>query len=178
MRLRSTLQLRGRLGASAAITRAIGLAAVLALAVGMGSVMTLFGCAGKRPDDIGISGAKLAPCPSSPNCVSSDASDSLHDIPPLQFEMSTAEAWPRVQDAVSALPRIQIVKATDVYLHAECKSSLLGFVDDLELQLRPSEGLVAIRSASRVGYSDLGVNRRRVERLRAALINRGIIKNQ
>ena len=92
--------------------------------------------------------------------------------------MSATEAWPQVQDAVSALPRVQIVKATDVYLHAECKSSLLGFVDDLELQLRPSEGLITIRSASRVGFSDLGVNRRRVERLRAALINRGIIKNQ
>jgi len=140
--------------------------------------MSLISCAGKRPPNLGISSTGLAVCPSSPNCVSSDASDSVHAIPPFQLEISTTEAWPQVQDAVSALSGTQIVKATDVYLHAECKSSLLGFVDDLELQLRPSEGLITIRSASRVGFSDLGVNRRRVERLRAALINRGIIKNQ
>jgi len=140
--------------------------------------MSLISCAGKRPSNLGISSSGLAVCPSSPNCVSSDASDSVHATPPFQLEVSATEAWPQVQDAVSALPRVQIVKATDVYLHAECKSSLFGFVDDLELQLRPTEGLIAIRSASRVGFSDLGVNRRRVERLRAALINRGIIKNQ
>ena len=138
--------------------------------------MSLISCAGKRPSNLGISNSGLAVCPSSPNCVSSDASDSVHAVPPFQLEMSTAKAWPRVQDAVSALPRAQIVKATDVYLHAECKSSLFGFVDDLELQLRPTEGLIAIRSASRVGYSDLGVNRQRVEHLRAALIKHGIIK--
>jgi len=140
--------------------------------------MSLISCAGTRPSNLGVSSSGLAVCPSSPNCISSDASDSVHAILPFQLEMPTTEAWPRVQDAVSALPRVQIVKATDVYLHAECKSSLFGFVDDLELQLRPTEGLIAIRSASRVGFSDLGVNRRRVERLRAALVNRGIIKNQ
>ena len=138
--------------------------------------MSLISCAGKRPPNLGISNSGLAVCPSSPNCVSSDASSGIHAIPPFQLEMSTVEAWPQVQDAVSTLPGVQIVKATDVYLHAECRSSLFGFVDDLELQLRPSEGLIAIRSASRMGFSDLGVNRRRVERLRAALIKRGIIK--
>jgi uncharacterized protein (DUF1499 family) len=66
------------------------------------------------------------------------------------------------------------VNETSGYLHAECRSALLGFVDDLELHLRPSEGVIAVRSASRLGYSDFGVNRRRVEVLRASLISRGM----
>ena len=62
------------------------------------------------------------------------------------------------------------------YLHAECRSAVFGFVDDLELNLRPAEGIIAVRSASRLGYSDLGVNRKRIETLRTALIRQGIVK--
>jgi uncharacterized protein (DUF1499 family) len=69
-----------------------------------------------------------------------------------------------------------VVEETANYLHAECASALFGFVDDLELHLRESNNIVAIRSASRVGYSDLGVNRRRVEGLREALRARGIVR--
>ena len=140
--------------------------------------MSLVSCAGQRPLNLGVSDSGLAPCPSSPNCVSSDAHDSDHAIPPFQLEVSPAEAWPVVHELVSGLPRVQIVKATDVYLYAECKSRLMGFVDDLELHLRPAGDIIAIRSASRVGLSDLGVNRRRVEDLRTVLISRGIIRNQ
>lgn len=140
--------------------------------------MSLVSCAGKRPVNLGVSDSGLAPCPPSPNCVSSDARDSNHAIPPFQLEVSPAAAWPVVHELVSGLPRVQIVEATDVYLYAECKSRLIGFVDDLELHLRPAEGVIAVRSASRVGHSDLGVNRRRLEDLRAVLISRGIIRNQ
>jgi uncharacterized protein (DUF1499 family) len=76
---------------------------------------------------------------------------------------------------VAALPRTRIVADTGSYLHAECRSALFGFVDDLELQLRPDRSLIAVRSASRVGYSDLGANRRRVEELRSELARRGIV---
>jgi uncharacterized protein (DUF1499 family) len=140
--------------------------------------MSLVSCAGKRPLNLGVSDFELAPCPSSPNCVSSDARDSAHATPPFQLEVSPAEAWPVVNEVVSGLHRVQIVEATDVYLYAECKSRLIGFVDDLELHLRPAEGVIAVRSASRVGHSDLGVNRRRLEDLRAVLISRGIIRRQ
>jgi len=68
------------------------------------------------------------------------------------------------------------VKETSDYLHAECRSAWFGFVDDLELHLRPSEASIAVRSASRLGYSDLGVNRRRVEDLRASLIGRQVLR--
>ncbi len=71
------------------------------------------------------------------------------------------------------MPRTRIVTESPEYLHAECRSSVFGFVDDLELQLRPSDGIIAVRSASRLGHSDFGVNRKRIETLRNALIKKG-----
>ena len=79
-------------------------------------------------------------------------------------------------ELVSELPRTRIIKEGSGYLHAECQSALLGFVDDLELHLRSSEGVIAVRSASRLGYSDFGVNRRRVEALRSFFIDRGMVR--
>jgi uncharacterized protein (DUF1499 family) len=77
---------------------------------------------------------------------------------------------------VAALPRTTVIEETANYLHAQCASALFGFIDDLELHLRESDNIVAVRSASRVGYSDLGVNRRRVEGLREALQARGVVR--
>jgi uncharacterized protein (DUF1499 family) len=139
--------------------------------------MTLISCAGTRPENLGVTESRLAPCPASPNCVSSDASDEAHFIPPLRLALSDAEAWGAVRDAVATLPRTRVVSATQDYVHAECRSALLGFVDDLELHLRPDQGVVAVRSASRLGYSDLGVNRRRVERLRSILVREGVLQS-
>jgi uncharacterized protein (DUF1499 family) len=138
--------------------------------------ISIFSCAGKRPANLGVSAAGLAPCPASPNCVSSDASDSEHGVAPLRLAVAPERAWQRAREAVSELPRTRIVKETPDYLHAECRSLLFGFVDDLELHLRPEEEIIAIRSASRLGHSDLGVNRRRVEGLRASLMNRGVLR--
>lgn len=120
--------------------------------------------------------AGIASCPASPNCVSSAAQDTQHRIPPFQLAMAPAEAWQTTRELVAELPRTHIVQETADYLHAECRSALFGFVDDLELQLRPMEGIIAVRSAARMGYSDLGVNRRRVERLRVALLGREVLK--
>lgn len=139
-------------------------------------VMSIPSCAGKRPSDLGFSNAGLAPCPSSPNCVSSDARDGDHQVTPLRLAASPADAWQRVRQVVSELPRTQIVKEAPNYVHAECRSLVFGFVDDLELHLRAAEDTIAIRSASRLGYSDLGANRRRVEDLRASLTSRGVLR--
>jgi uncharacterized protein (DUF1499 family) len=136
----------------------------------------LVSCTGSIPSTLGVSGSGMAPCPSSPNCVSSDAQDSDHQISPLQLTEPATEAWVVVQDLLAKLPRTRIVSDKPGYLHAECRSALLGFVDDLELNLRPSEGVIAVRSASRLGYSDFGVNRRRIEELRTSLINRGVVR--
>jgi uncharacterized protein (DUF1499 family) len=123
-----------------------------------------------------MTGGRLAPCPRSPNCVSSDAADAEHGIAPLALAAPPAEAWRAAREAVAALPRTRIVSEGGDSLHAECRSALFRFVDDLELQLRPAEGVIAVRSASRIGYSDLGVNRRRVEALRSALRARGAVR--
>jgi uncharacterized protein (DUF1499 family) len=119
---------------------------------------------------------RLATCPDSPNCVSSDAADPAHYIAPFAIILPAREAWPLVREAVKEIPRTEITRQTDIYLHAECRSAVFRFVDDLELELRAGEGIIAVRSASRKGYSDFGVNRRRVENLREVLRRRGIVK--
>jgi uncharacterized protein (DUF1499 family) len=138
--------------------------------------MPLLSCAGQRPANLGVSDGSLAPCPSSPNCVSSDATDESHQVPPLRLAAPPAEAWGAARKAVSELPRTRIAQETGDYLHAECRSAVFGFVDDLELHLRPASGIIAVRSASRLGHSDLGVNRRRVEDLRASLTALGALR--
>ena len=139
-------------------------------------VMPLFSCAGTRPSNLGVKDSRLAPCPSSPNCVSSDDADPGHRIPPLEFTIPAGEAWRAARSAVAGLARTKIVTDTDDYLHAECSSAFFGFVDDLELHLRPADHLIAVRSAARLGHGDFGVNRRRVENLRSSLRRQGIVR--
>ena len=121
-----------------------------------------------------MSSGPLRPCPASPNCVCSEGVDAGHAVEPLRFSGSPVEAWSAAVAAVGALPRTRIVSSGDGRLHAEARSRIFRFVDDLELRLAPEEGCIHVRSASRLGYSDLGVNRRRVEELRGALQAGGI----
>lgn len=138
--------------------------------------MSIFSCSGKRPDHLGKSDARLAPCPGTPNCVSSDSPDTSHHVPPLILNQSPDTVWTDLVDVVSGLPRTRIVSQSENYLHAECSSAVFGFVDDLEFDLREADGLIAVRSAARLGQSDLGVNRRRVEKIRQILKDRGKIR--
>ena len=121
------------------------------------------------------SGPGMPPCPTSPNCVSSEAGDPLHAVAPFLLRVPAQEAWPVVREEVAKLPRTRLVVATPTLLEAECRSALFGFVDDLRLELRSGDGTIAVRSASRLGYSDMGVNRHRVEQLRQALVRRGVL---
>lgn len=122
-----------------------------------------------RQNPIGAKNGRLAPCPSSPNCVCSDVEDQAHSIAPFALAAGPAEAWAALRAEIAARPRTRIVTITDDYLHAEERSRIFGFVDDIEFHLRPAERIIAVRSASRVGYSDFGVNRRRVEEVRQVL---------
>ena len=108
----------------------------------------------------------LKPCPPKRNCVCSrhDAS-SRHRVEPFAVSGDPEEAFGRLKSLLEAVPRTRIVTATDDYLHAVCRTRL-GFPDDVECLLSPEEGVIHVRSASRLGYSDWGVNRRRVEDLR------------
>ncbi len=140
--------------------------------------MAFFSCAGTRPTDIGVIDGHLAACPSSPNCVSSDADadDSTHYVAPFVLATDPADAWKAAESAVASLPRTEIVTQDPDYLYAECTSALMGFVDDLELQLRAPEGIITVRSASRIGYGDMGVNRARIEELRSKLVADGAVR--
>jgi uncharacterized protein (DUF1499 family) len=106
------------------------------------------------------------PCPDRPNCVSSLATDTRHFIEPLHFTDEPGKAWARLKAVLQQQPRTRIVAEQGDYLRAECRSLVFRFVDDVEFVMQPQQQQIQVRSASRTGYSDLGVNRRRVERLR------------
>jgi uncharacterized protein (DUF1499 family) len=110
----------------------------------------------------------LAPCPASPNCVSSQATDSEHHVAPLRITGDAAQATDDLRSIIESMPRTRIVAASPTALHAEFTSRIFRFVDDVDLQLDAAAHVVQIRSASRTGYSDWGVNRRRVEAIRRA----------
>ncbi len=130
--------------------------------------MALFSCAGTRPAGLGLHDGRLRPCPSSPNCVCSEDSDKGHAIAPLRFTGDPSAAFARAKEAALTLPGTKLVGETTDFMHFESTSALMGFVDDLELQLVPGKDEIGVRSASRLGYGDMGVNRKRIEELRAA----------
>lgn len=121
--------------------------------------------AGKPPNDIGVRDGRLKPCPDTPNCVNSKDTDASA-IAPIEYRGAADIAWRRLFTIVSALPRIRIVRQDENYLRAEVTSRVFGFVDDIEFLLDPDADVIHVRSASRVGHSDLGVNRKRIEQIR------------
>ena len=143
----------------------IWLGIVVVLIVGALAMMSLFSC---KPSNLGVVNGRLAQCPASPNCVSTQATDAEHRMEPIPFTGSPNEAMQRIKDVVAQMPRTKIVTVKDNYLHAEFRSAIFRFVDDVEFLVDPEAQVVHFRSASRVGHSDLGVNRRRMEEIRAA----------
>lgn len=124
--------------------------------------------AGRRPDYLGVTDGRLARPKRTPNCVSSqaDPADAEHYVAPLAFRGTPAEAMAAAKRAVQSMERATIVREAPGYLYAEFKSRLLGYVDDLELYFDEQAGAFHVRSASRLGRRDYGVNRKRVEALR------------
>ena len=137
-----------------------------------GAILLLTGCATMSGSELDLTEeGRLPPCPSSPNCVSSDAdpSDGTHYIEPLQIDGDAQAAWQRLIEYLESESAYTIVEQRENYLRAEARTKILRFVDDVIFHLRPEEGAIAMRSSSRLGYSDLGKNRRRLEALRTAL---------
>ena len=130
---------------------------------------SLFSFSGSRPTNLGLTEGKLAACPSSPNCVSSQSQDAEHQIEALQYEGTPADAIAQLKTTIESLPRTKIIQTTDNYLYAEFTSALMGFVDDVEFYVNPDQPVIEVRSASRLGESDLGVNRQRIEAIRSAI---------
>ena len=125
---------------------------------------------GTRPDNLGVKNGRLAPCKPTPNCVSSQADpvDQEHYIAPIAYSGTMQE----LRRAVESMTRATVIREEGNYLYAEYKSALLGYVDDVELWLDDKARLVHVRSASRLGRSDFGVNRKRIEELRTLIGSR------
>ncbi len=119
-----------------------------------------------RAPESGLLEGRLRSCPEKPNCVCSEPeTQASHRVQPLRFSGSSTRAWLKLQQKLSAMGGI-VVAEQPGYLHVEFRSRIFRFVDDLELRLQEQDGLIHVRSASRVGYSDFGVNRKRVDKLR------------
>ena len=124
---------------------------------------------GKRPSNLGVRDGKLAPCPSTPNCVCSQSEDAEHKIEPLTYKSTPEVAFTQLKQAIASQPRTKIITESPNYLYAEFTSAIMKFVDDVEFYLDEDAKVIRVRSASRLGQSDLGVNRKRIETIRAKL---------
>jgi uncharacterized protein (DUF1499 family) len=154
--------------------RLVGLAALAALALapataGAGLFGGLF--AGARPAGVGT--GTLAACPDTPNCVKSGARDPRHAIAPIKATPPLERALAELVALAGAMPGARVVAARPDYAHLEFETPLMGFVDDVEFALDAAGGTIEVRSASRIGSSDFGVNRRRIEDLRQAFAAAG-----
>ena len=149
-----------------------GAAAGLALHVATATGDTVF--SGKRPDYLGFKDGNLPRCKRTPNCVSSqaDPSDREHYIAPIPFKGGALEAVAAVRKAVESLPRATVIRQEANYLYAEFRSKVMRFVDDTEFAFDEKAGVIHVRSASRLGRRDFGVNRARIEEIRSILEGR------
>lgn len=123
----------------------------------------LTACAGEPPQNIGVRDGRLTSCPESPNCVSSYESSEEHSIAALAANLT------QIQQILLAMDEANIVEQSSNYLYAEFTSSLMGYVDDVEFLYDAASNATQVRSASRIGYSDMGANRKRVEAIRSQL---------
>lgn len=127
----------------------------------MASLMALY----VHPSRLSADGHTLAPCPNTPNCVSTEATEALQRMPTVPFADSPLLAQARASAALLAEPRSKVTAQQPGYIHGECRSFLFRFVDDVEIVVDSSAHVFRFRSASRVGRSDMGVNRQRMTRI-------------
>jgi len=127
---------------------------------------SLFHFAGQRPSTLGVIDGHLGGCPPTPNCVSSQSED-FHYIAPLTYTTDRGTALARLTNIIQAQSNSAIIKATEDYIYSEFTSPIMGFVDDVEFYAPPDRAMIEVRSASRLGESDLGVNRQRIETIRS-----------
>ena len=136
------------------------------LGIFLGMTLLMGACAASQKTPTESDPVQLAPCPDKPNCVSSLSIDARHRVEPLRHNLSNNEAFARLYGLTGAMPRTKVIRFTPCYLHVEVRSAVFGFIDDVEFVSSESPGIIHMRSASRLGYWDFGVNRRRVERIR------------
>ena len=136
-------------------------------------VLILLQCSASCSTDKQAPGRELPPCPASPNCVSSREPTGARHVEPFTYQGTHVEARAQLIDAILSMPRAKVVVAEGDYLQVEFRSAVFGFVDDVEFLFDDQHKVIHVRSASRVGYYDFGVNRRRVEELRKRFMAAG-----
>jgi uncharacterized protein (DUF1499 family) len=127
---------------------------------------------GSRPDNLGPQDGRLAACKRTPNCVSSQADadkDAGHYVAPIRIAGRAPDVWAALKIVLQSTPRVRLVADRENYLYAEFSSRIMGFVDDVEFLLDEKAGVIHVRSASRLGASDFGVNRARIESIRGRI---------
>lgn len=118
----------------------------------------------------------IEPCPDKPNCIATDDANPDRRAPTISFDGTANEHWSKVRTAVLALDRVAIVEEREHFLHATLTSALMGYVDDLVVTVCDDGKRLGVRSSSRKGYWDLGVNSRRVETLIERLRDSGAVR--
>lgn len=118
---------------------------------------------------LGVDNGHLSSCPASDNCVVSQDGDPKHAIDPIPYHIDRDAARKTLLKVLTVVPRTEVIEQTDNYIHALSKSRIFKFIDDVEFYFPANEPVIHLRSAARVGESDLGVNRRRLEQIRLAL---------
>ena len=141
---------------------------IVGMALGLLGSLGLAGCAGERPNNLGAREGMLAPCPSSPNCVSSQTESEVHRIAPLAVSGDPSAAFAHLKEVLSGRSDATVVDDLTDYLRVELRTLL--FVDDVEFLLDRANAVIHVRSASRLGYSDLGKNRSRLEEIRGQFL--------
>ena len=123
--------------------------------------------AGTKSNNLGMATGQLLACPTTPNCVNSQSLDAEHRITPLTYTSSAEDAFNTLKTVVQSFKQSAIAQETGNYIYAEFTIPVVGFVDDVEFLLDKDAQVIHVRSASRLGESDLGVNRKRIETIRA-----------
>jgi uncharacterized protein (DUF1499 family) len=128
----------------------------------LATLLIIWGCSSKPTDNRGGKNGSLAPCPGAPNCVSTLSHDSRHAMPPLPYISTKDQNKDRIIEIIKSMKRSEIIDISDTYVHAQFKTRFLRFVDDVSFFFDDAAQIVHFRSASRVGYYDFGLNRRRM----------------
>lgn len=133
--------------------------------------LVLFNQFGTRPAVIGLqAGNRLADCPESPNCACTQATRAEQQIEPIPLTGTAQEAMAAIRSAVDQTGGMRVVTSEGTYLHATASSLVFRFVDDVEFFVDEEQRVIHLRSASRVGYSDMGANARRLAQLRQSIL--------
>jgi len=137
--------------------------------VAVSTLLVLAACSSKAPDNLGMRNGHFALCPDSPNCVSSEASDDEHKVAPIVMHGTEDKVMVDLANTIESMFGGKVIEIKGPYLYAEYTSRVMRFIDDLECYYDKENGLIQVRSASRIGYSDWNANRNRVEELRKLL---------